>query len=289
MTRQAPHRLVLTIVSLVLLPAITARADEGHLHDDGIDDAQDLSIDPHAGHGHTHALHFSHPIVTDSPLPENEVRLVHSYANLAHGEGDQHQFTFIGQWSPVEWFSIEAIVPVTYLDPEEGSTAMRLDNIDLGFKFASFALAEHGVLLAGGVEVGLPTGNEERGIGSDHVVELEPFAAIGFRHGRLEWVGRLAVGIPLNQNGDREADAELEWSTSFLYQLNKRWDALVEFDGVNIFGEEEDGFDAVYVTPGVKWQPTDNPDFKVGFGVRLPLASDRESHFETILTVFLHF
>lgn len=254
--------------------------------------SEDLDHDQgdHLGHGHTDALHFLHPLVTESPLPENEARLQFQFDNLA-GDGGQ-SISLIGtvEFAPVRWFSVEASLPLTHVDPEAGSSETRVGDAGLGFKFASFAYEEQGILLSAGLELGLPTGNEERGIGSDHVVELEPWIGLGLKCEHLEWIVRIGAGFPLNQNGDREADVEIEWSTSLLFHIvEDRFAALIELDGLSIFGEAEDGFNNVSVTPGVRVFPFENPDVSLGFGIRLPLTNDRESHAQGIFTLYFHF
>lgn len=63
----------------------------------------------------------------------------------------------------------------------------------------------------------------------------------------------------------------------------------MEFDGGHVFGGEEDGFDVVNITPGIKVQPFDDPNLMVGVGVSLPLTDDKEFHAMPIVSVFYHF
>ena len=58
-------------------------------------------------------------------------------------------------------------------EPDDGGSRSRLDNVEVGLKLASFALARHGVLLGGGIEAELPTGDAGKGIGSDEEVGEE--------------------------------------------------------------------------------------------------------------------
>ena len=246
--------------------------------------------DDHAGHSHRDPLHFAHPLVTESPLPENEARLEFSFANLTGDEGEEFSLNASFEFAPVRWLSLEVAAPLTHLNPDTAGSETRLGDISIGLKLASFAFEEQGLLLAAGFEFILPTGNEERSIGNDHILELEPWVGLGFKRDRFEFIARLAVGIPTNTNGDDEADAELEWGTSLLIHLiDHQFAALIELDGSHAFGGEEDGFCSVAITPGLRLSPFDNPDLTVGMGVRLPLTTDRDSHVQMIFTVFFHY
>ena len=255
--------------------------------------ATDRSIaddDPHAGHGHTKPLHLTHPLVTESPLPENEARIAFSYAALPEDEGDEFTLTASVEFAPWDWFSIEVSLPLTHLDPTGAPSQTHLGNAAIGLKFATFALEDLGLLLAAGVEVGLPTGDEERGIGNDHVIELEPWLGVGLKRGRFEWIARIGAGFPLNTNGDPEADAELHWSTSILFHvIDDTIAVLVELDGLHVFGGEEDGYDGIAVTPCVRFAPFHTPDFTFGIGVRLPVGNDRDADVQVIFTVYIHY
>lgn len=247
-----------------------------------------VGLDDHTSHSHADVMHFLHPLMTESPLPENEVRI----QLVISDEPDADTIALIGtvEIAPVRWFSVEVTTSLIHADPEVGRSNTRVGNVGVGLKFASFAFEEQGLLLSAGLEIGLPTGNEERGIGNDHVIELEPWVGFGLKCDRLEWLTRVGVGVPLNQNGDREADVELEWSMSLLYHiLEDRLAALIELDGVSIFGEAEDGFNSIAVTPGVRLFPFRNPHISLGAGVRLPLTDDRDSHVQGIFTLFLHY
>lgn len=238
-------------------------------------------------------LHFSHPLISESPSPDTKVRFDYFFANEP-GEEDEaganrHTLRFEGEYAFAPWLSLEVNVPYTFLDPDEEEGTDRLDNVEVGIKYANFTFAEHGLLLGGGIEFGLPTGNEEKGIGSDHVLEVEPFVDFGYQRDRWEIVGFTSFGLPVNENDEDEADLELGWNLSVLFHLTPQIETLLEFDGQHVFGGEEDGVDVVNVTPGFKVQPFDDPNFQVGVGVSLPLTDDKEFHARLILSVFYHF
>jgi hypothetical protein len=82
--------------------------------------------------------------------------------------------------------------------------------VEIGLKYANFAFEDKDLLLGGGLENGLPTGDDDKGIGSDEVSEVEPFLDFGWKGNRTELVGFISFGLPIN-GGDEEVDWELGW------------------------------------------------------------------------------
>lgn len=250
--------------------------------------ANDGIADDHHGD-----LHFQHPLVTESPSPDTKLRLDYSMANEPDEDGEagayRHSARLEAEYALVPSFSIEVNIPYTLLVPDEGKNTDHLDTAEIGFKYANFALSEYGMLLGGGIECGLPTGNDEKGIGSDHVLEVEPYLDFGYMLDELEVVGFISFGLPQNDAGDDEADLELGWNLSALYHVSHKVQALLELDGERIDGGEEDGTTIVNVTPGIKVEPFSNPKLQLGAGISLPLTDDKEFYARTIVSVFYHF
>jgi len=237
-------------------------------------------------------LEFSHPLVANTPLPENYVRFTYDYLNEPrhHDEpgADRHTLAVNLEYALLRSFSLELQVPYTFLNPDEGGSTSRLDNLELIGKYASYAFAEHGLLLGGGLVLNLPTGNEDKGIGSSHVVVIEPFLDFGYRANRFELIGFTNFGFPVNEGHEDEADLELSWNLSFLYRITDRFQYLLEFEGEHDFGGENDGFNVVNISPGIKYQVLKNR-LSLGASVRLPLTQDKEFYVSPRFSVFYHF
>ncbi|MFQ5963370.1 MAG: transporter [Candidatus Scalinduaceae bacterium] len=258
---------------------------------------------------HQKGLHFSHPLFTESPSPDKKIRMDYFFKNLTREEGDQHTPRLEAEYAFFRNLSVEVDVPYTFqkrfVEPSGRSTVDRLDNVEIGLKYANFMFEDAGLLLGGGLELGLPTGNDKKGIGSNNELEIEPFLDFGYKpHPDWEIVGFVSLGFPTNENitspageyeaeeneaGEDEADQELGWNLSILYHLSPRIETLLEFHGESVFGGEEDGFSSVRVGPGIKVQLTNNPNLQIGVGTSFPLADDRESDFESIFSLFYHF
>lgn len=248
----------------------------------------------HSNHSHEKtSLHFSHPLVSESPSPDTKFRMNDSFANEpgeAGGAGaDRNTFSIEAEYAFAHWLSIEVNAPYTFLMPDEGKSTDRVDVMEIGLKYANFTFADHGLLLGGGIELGLPTGKAETGIGSEHVLEIEPFVDFGYKHDLWEIVGFTSFAVPVNENEEDGADFEIGWNLSTLYHLTSRIETLLEFDGENVFGGEEDGVFIVNITPGFKIRPAAASDVQIGVGLSLPLTTEREFNARPILSAFYHF
>jgi hypothetical protein len=261
-------------------------------------DPSDLHLDPGhahrpagvapAGHdGHAHPdIDIAHGIVTETPVPETTFML--SYALVGSGGAREHALVASFEYAFVREFGLELTVPYALLDPAGGGPAGRLGNVELAAKWATYAFADRGLIPALGVAVGLPTGRDERGVGSDHVIDLEPFARIGWVRGPLQVVGTVNLGIPLNQAPD-ERDAErltLAHNLALIYEVRPHVQALLEFNGESTFGDEERH--AVYASPGLTFEPFADESVNVGVGVSLPLTGDRDFDYAVNLRILFH-
>lgn len=234
-------------------------------------------------------IHFSHPLLAESPSPDTKIRTDYIFQNDTEEEGETHTARFEAEYAVRPWISIETNIPYTFRNPDDGRNSSDFGSIEVGVKLAAFSLAEHGILLGGGIDFGLPTGNSGKGIGSSHIFEVEPFLDFGLKRENLEVIGFLASAVPTNKNGEDEADVELEWNVSFLYHIGQRVEALLEFSGERVFGGEESGHSAAIVAPGIKIAPTASRNLKIGAGVSVPITDDKDFHVLTILSVFYHF
>lgn len=254
---------------------------------------------------HTHSdngLHFSHPLISESPSPDTKVRLDYFFLDV-DGEVEDEELGEEGE-GPSKFkestirleleyafsrnISIEADIPYTFLDVDEGSNENNFNNIEVGLKLATFILEEYGILLGGGIEFGLPTGNDRKGIGSDNIIEIEPFADFGVKIQNFELIGFLSLGFPVNQNGDQDEGDELGYNLAMLYHLGDILELLLEFDGERVLNGEEDGESVLNIDPGIKVAPFNNKDLKFGFGVGFPLTDDEEFEYRLIGSIFYH-
>lgn len=276
--------LAAAILSLTLIPAKNALCD----HDTSLNDK--------------FSLHFSHPLIAESPSPDTKIRLDYFFLDVdgevedeelgEEGEGPQ-KFKESTIRLELEYafnrnISIEANIPYTFLDVDGGPNQNRLNNIEVGVKTATFILAQYGILLGGGIEFGLPTGKDRKGIGSDNIIEIEPFVDFGYKYKKLEIVGFLSLGFPVNQEGGQDEGDELGYNLSMLYHVGSSLEVLLEFDGERVLNGEEDGEWVVNIDPGIKVAPFTNKRIQFGFGAGFPLTDDEEFRYRLIGSLFYH-
>jgi hypothetical protein len=257
----------------------------------------------HDDHGNPNGLHFSHPLITESPSPDTKIRLDYFFLDVdgevededlgEEGEGPsrfkENTVNLELEYAFTRNISIEADIPYTFINPDEGKDTSHFNTVDIGVKLATFILEEYGVLLGGGLEFGLPTGDDDKGIGSDNIFEIEPFLSFGWKYKILEVVSFLHLGIPVNQKGDQDEGNELGYNLSTLLHATEWLEVLLEFDGETVLNGEEEGESVLNIDPGVKFKPFKSQELHVGFGAGFPVTHDEEFEVRLVASVFYHF
>jgi hypothetical protein len=206
----------------------------------------------------------------------------------AEEDATVHAVAIEAEFAPVRWLSLEVSLPYVIADRDEENNAHNLDNLEVAVKLASFVFEDEGILLGGGLELGLPTGNSSNDIGSDRLVMIEPFVDFGVKKGAFEVVGFLKFGFLVNENSE-DADWELGWNASLLYRTAPWLAVILEFDGERVWGGEESGENIAHVSPGFRIRPCDDPGFEIGTGISLPITNDEEFDLRWTLSAFYHF
>jgi hypothetical protein len=260
-----------TTLALVITAGLPGgiAAQEPHTHDAG---------------DHAHAgLHFTHPLFTESVSPDTKLRLDYG----RHGDPAENEMELEGELAFSPAFSIEAGVHYHLDDSEIGDTHVIL-------KLASAALADAGVHLGYGLEVGIPTGPEhehavpEPGLGEPgDSWEVAPFVNAGWTDGTWEVVGWSLVGVPTDDAVRETAGVGFRFNGSALFHASDRLDALLEAFGATPISGSETEPTAVSLAPGLRVRPGDGP-LVIGAGVAFPVAGE-EDHARFLVSLFYHF
>ncbi len=190
----------------------------------------------HDGASHRGAdLHFSHPLIAESVSPDTKVRVDYFFRSVAAEGGDVAESTFRleSEYAFHRSVSVEIDLPYTIRDVPGSGSMSHLD------------------------EAGLPTGNDASGIGSGHIVDLEPLLRGGYRQGPLEASASTGFGIPMNQHPGEEI-------------------------------ETGDSGSVVNLTPGVKVRPMAHSPLLLGLGLGVPLSAARAFDARLVLSAFYH-
>lgn len=246
--------------------------------------AQEHEVD----HDHDH-LHFSHPLVTESPSPDTKLRLdyIGTRTNDPTGVGD-NTFRIEGEYSFNQSVSLAIVTPFISRTAPPAERASGLGNVELSLKAASLAFGERGLLLGGGLSAALPTGSDTKGIGSAHLVELEPFLDAGFKRDALELVGFALLSSTVHRRVGEEAERNLTFDFSALYRLQSRLEGLIEVTTARALVGAESGSQQTFIAPGFKVYPFTNRKLMFGASAELGTGAVRDTR-ALLVSGFYHF
>jgi hypothetical protein len=268
-------------LALSLVSALTraASAQDSVAHDEHDDDHE---------HGH---LHFSHPMVTESPSPDTKLRLDYLWGrkDFPTLRLTAHELRLEGEYAFSPAFSVAVTVPYVWVVPSGLSGVNGFDNTELSLKAASLRWAERGLLVGGGMSAGLPTGSDERGIGTSRAVELEPFVDLALKRGRLELVGFGHYGTTVRNAAGRDAEREVGLNGSLLYAVAPVVEALIEVESVRDVAPGEEHSTTSLVAPGVKLYPFRNRQLMAGVSGRIGVGGGATDFRGLLVSAFYHF
>lgn len=299
--------LALTVVAA--LPVTAAGQDHAHEHED--DETR-----------HHEALHFAHPMISESVSPDRKVRL--DWARFDFPGGAENTFQVTGEWSLTRALSVEAAIPYSLTETAPGLT-------EVAVKLANYAFEERGLLLGYGMAVALPTsGDAPPGdhahpdgdhahanrrapdlrpapgmsgaprVGSDGVAgvrptlgrdhyELEPFLNVGWRSGRWELVGLTRFAVPTAGDSEGAGNTHVAYNASALLHVDSRLQALLEYDGLSEIGEAGESHREGYLSPGLKVRVLEGRSLFVGGAVSIPVTEDESFATRLRFSLFQHF
>ena len=272
---------------LVALP-LAARAQPDHGHPGHDHDGAELG---HAGTGaHAAHPHFTHPLVTESPIPENQARFDVGFVRASDDGADELAAEASVEVALTPNVGLEFALPYVWIDPGDDDGADGVGNAEFALKFADYRFGRSGLVLGAGLELELPTGDDDAGTGDDRQIGLEPYFGFGYRRGDFELIGLLRFGVPVNERpaDEDEVDLELAADVSLLCHLAPRVAGLLEFNGAAVVAGEADDT-VLAVNPGVSFDASGDGRLRVGVGFGVPLTDDAGYDYEARTMVILHF
>ena len=231
---------------------------------------------------------LAHPLIAESPTPDTELRF--EYIFLEKQNADEDIVNPEGELAISSWASIEVDLPYVFRNPKiDGGSEDNFGVAEVALKLA------HGLspsaLIGGGLELGLPTGDDTKGIGSNNELVIEPFVDFGLKFKTFEVITFLGFGIPINQQSaeEREAkDLELEYNLAFAHWFVSSTRFILELDGeVIVIGDDNEGI--INLTVGFIGSPITGLPLEVGGGISVPITADKEFDNRLIFSVLYQF
>ena len=242
-----------------------------------------------AQHQHDEKLHFSHPLIAESPSPDTKVRFDYFYRRFRADKTSEHSPRLEFEYAFRPSFSIETNLPYTIRRTEDQPSVSHTDSMDVAVKLTNSVFKEDHVLLVYGVEFGLPTGSDTKDIGSSHLVEVAPYFGAGLKRDRLEVVGFSSVSFVANKRLGEEEATTLGYQLSFLFRPNPTVQPLIELDGQTGLDGLERGETVVNLSPGIKLRPLHSEHWQLGAGVGFPITNRHDFSTRVVMSAFYHF
>lgn len=235
----------LMLVCAIALTASLATASVGR--------AQDTEHE--LNHEHEY-LHFSHPMVTESPSPDTKFRFDAEFLRGDEPIGARaSEMRGEFEYAFARTLSLAVVAPFTRITSPVDARASGFGNVELSAKAASFAFAQSGALVGGGMSVGLPTGSDAKGIGSGHLYEISPFVDAALRRGPVEVVGFLTYSALANRDAGDANERDVAFDGSVLWRAARELELLMELSTSRSYGGAESAYTETFVAPGLKWRP----------------------------------
>lgn len=224
-------------------------------------------------------LNFPRSFFTEKAFPENET--VWTTAIATGGEGAVGN-TLVYERRFGARSQIEVKLPIDFQQGESGAWTGGIGDVGIGVKGALFHSMASGSIVSAGAELALPTGSEDKGLGSGTTV-FEPFAMFGqilpansfFQmHGGLELPADTA-------RASREAFVRSAIGTTFAQDrgFGRAWSPQVEL----LWARPFDGASEWDLVPQLQVSLSKLQHVLIAGGVRIPLNEREERHPEVLM------
>ena len=261
--------LVLTLVGARPLPAQGA-----HDHDHDVHEALHWHREP--------GPHFIDAFYTENAYLERKIR-----PDVFHLRGDDEDVLTANlevEWALLSRLAFVVHAPLRSRRPADGRRETGLGDLSVGAKVALVHRPRFAIVSAG-IDAVVPTGDEDRALGSGHVA-LEPFALAWVPFGPARrWLMQGAGHLDVPLAGGEPVGAELSAALSWTSPLGLT--PLVE--GITAFAVEGSSRANWWVAPGIRWEFA--PAWEMGGSLRLGLSGPEvdEEDFQVRFGLIRHF
>jgi len=214
-------------------------------------------------------IEFFYPVVTRRPVVERELEFKLEYEK--NDEGREVELAAAIEWAILPRWQVEVEFPLVILDPTEGPTIGGIGDIEIDNKVLLFKSVEHRLLVAAGVELKVPSGSQDRGLGGE--LAVEPYLTAGIALGPFDLIAEVAYEWVIDPEREEELSTGLaigylawRWFTPFL-EVRTQTPTL-----------GEDQRTQVYLVPGFNVKPLPNVTLRAG--VQLPVTDAKEFDYQ---------
>jgi len=215
------------------------------------------------------------------PQDQGEVQLTARSIWNDEREGRSTEGSLAVEYGLTDAWQLEMAVPGVDLRPDGGDSSSGLGDLEVGTKYAFMNIGGSHLHAAVGVDVTLPTGDPDRGLG-EGLLGVEPYLSLG--RDLPEWnnahvFGQVGLGLVRRSRSSDEGDDaapahELSFNTGLVVPVgNARLIGGLNWSSNkwNHDGDES----SLFVTPGVVWDLPGTWEAGVGVPIGLTDSSDR--------------
>ena len=238
-------------------------------------------------------LSFPRPLITGKAIPEQEVILsgkyTRNFSNLSPGGQDlpgtsQYSLTFDGS---IEYringrTEVEVEAPLEVINNNPGYSTAGLGDMAVSLKYVLFFSVEHLTIVSAGLELGLPTGRSNKGLGSGELT-WEPYLRAGWRWDDLILQGDMSMEMP-QQSANTDSVLLYDLALGYEYEPDPRLEIvpMVELNTEMALNGDDGGRTLAAVLPQlrIKWLT-----WSAGAGVQFPFTHLKNYDIQTLFDV----
>lgn len=222
-------------------------------------------------------LNFRRPIFTTKAFPENEAVVTQEFTK--------------GPGSDAAWVTrllyerrigprgqAEISLPFEIDDPAGGPTVGGVGDLALSYKHVLWTSLPHASIVSGSLEIVLPSGDRDRGLG-DGTVKLEPSLLAGHQVGGVVLQGQLQGLAPIDES---RASRGLRVRTAVSYPLGplrRDWVPTIEFEAHEDVTQDEATF---FLTPQIYKAIRLRGHVALAAGVQVPVGGRRPHDYRVV-------
>jgi hypothetical protein len=215
-------------------------------------------------------LNFPRPVFTGKAFPEDEFVLNYNF------EQSRRSRSLVNEWTLEKRLGarsmVEVTLPFVYNDPRGSATTGGVGDVTLAYKYLLLANQRYGTAAALSLDLALPTGDRDRGLG-EGTVGLEPSLQVGKTLGPFILQSEIKAVLPVDVN---RAPRRLLYRAALQFPfspLKRAWVPGLEFEAdTKVEGPARDAY---YLAPTLFKGLTRRGHVALAIGVKIPVAGHR--------------